>query len=180
MNFLYVAAFSNGHIKVGRSVEPLSRIASHAHRVSCVGIDLLEHHIVECVGCCASAEAALIERCTLKAITKYKLEWFAGLNFAVVCEWANLAAKAPISHAQTFPNSVKAIRERLGLTQSALADGIGCTQGNVWHYEQGQTVPPDAAKRLIVFAASQGHEVTYEQIYGVATAPEAAAPKVEA
>lgn len=74
----------------------------------------------------------------------------------------------------------KAIRERMGLTQAAMADGIGCTQGNVWHYEQGQTVPPDAAKRLIVFAASHGHEVTYEQIYGVATAADAASPKAEA
>lgn len=64
-------------------------------------------------------------------------------------------------------NTIKAIRERLGLTQSALAEGIGCTQGNVVHYERGQTVPPEAAKRLIAFAATKGVVVTYEDIYGV-------------
>lgn len=71
-------------------------------------------------------------------------------------------------------STFKAIRERLNLTQSALAEGIGCTQGNVWHYEQGQTVPPDAARRLIVFAASKGVAVSYEDIYG---APDRPAPQ---
>jgi putative transcriptional regulator len=66
-------------------------------------------------------------------------------------------------------SNIKAIRERLGLTQEALAEGMGCTQGNVGHYEtKGQTVPPDAAKRLIAFALSRGVEITYEDIYGPA------------
>ncbi len=52
------------------------------------------------------------------------------------------------------------------MTQTALAEGIGCTQGNVGHYERGQTVPPDAAKRLIAFASANGVQVTYEDIYG--------------
>jgi len=63
-------------------------------------------------------------------------------------------------------STIKAIRERLGITQAALADGIGCTQGNVVHYERGQTVPPDAAKRLIAFAGSLGVTLTYEDVYG--------------
>jgi putative transcriptional regulator len=63
-------------------------------------------------------------------------------------------------------STIKGIRERLGVTQAALADGIGCTQGNVGHYERGQTVPPEAAKRLITFARSLGQAVTYEDIYG--------------
>jgi putative transcriptional regulator len=63
--------------------------------------------------------------------------------------------------------NIKVIRIRLGLTQSALAIGIGCTQGNVAHYEnKGQTIPPDTAKRLITFAATQGQVVSYEHIYG--------------
>jgi putative transcriptional regulator len=62
-------------------------------------------------------------------------------------------------------NSIKAIRDRLKLTQAALADGMGCTQGNIWHYEQGQTVPPEAAKRLIAFAQTLGHTVTFDDIY---------------
>jgi putative transcriptional regulator len=63
-------------------------------------------------------------------------------------------------------NSIKAIRVKLGLTQSALAAALECTQGNVGHYERGQTVPPDTAKRLIAFAKTKGHTVTYEDIYG--------------
>ncbi|OYY20898.1 MAG: transcriptional regulator [Sphingobacteriia bacterium 35-40-8] len=62
-------------------------------------------------------------------------------------------------------NNIKAIRERLGLTQAALASGMGCTQGNIGHYEQGQTVPPDAARRLIAFSRSQGHDLTFDDVY---------------
>lgn len=65
-------------------------------------------------------------------------------------------------------STIKLIRERLGVTQETLAVGLGCTQGNVGHYERGQTVPPDAAKRLIAYAKTLGHEVSYEDIYGAA------------
>lgn len=63
-------------------------------------------------------------------------------------------------------NNIKTIRERLGLTQAALAEGMGCTQGNVGHYERGQTVPPDAARSLIAFAGTKGLEVSFDDIYG--------------
>lgn len=65
-------------------------------------------------------------------------------------------------------SNIKSIRDRLGLTQTALASGIGCSQGNIGHYEnKGQTMPPDVAKRLIVFAASFGQSVSFEDIYGM-------------
>lgn len=54
----------------------------------------------------------------------------------------------------------------MGVTQAALAVGMGCTQGNVGHYEKGQTVPPSAAKRLIAYAATLGHAITFDHIYG--------------
>jgi len=63
-------------------------------------------------------------------------------------------------------STIKAIRDRLELTQAALAEALGCTQGNVGHYERGQTVPPEMAKKLIAFAAGRGHRVTYDNIYG--------------
>lgn len=63
-------------------------------------------------------------------------------------------------------SNFKSIRDLLGVTQAALASGMGCTQGNVSFYEKGQTVPPDAAKRLIEFAASLGHTITFNDIYG--------------
>lgn len=68
-------------------------------------------------------------------------------------------------------NRFKTIRTRLGVTQKVIADGIGCSQANVVHYEtRDQTVPPESAKRLIVFAKGLGHAVTYEDIYGPADA----------
>lgn len=63
-------------------------------------------------------------------------------------------------------NAIKSIRNRMGLTQTALAQGIGCTQGNIGHYEnKGQTIPPDVARRLITFAAGRGVEVSFNDIY---------------
>lgn len=81
-------------------------------------------------------------------------------------------------------NTIKAIRGKLKLTQQALADGIGCTQGNVWHYEQGKTVPPDMAKLLIEVARTHGLDLTLDQVYGMAPLPHVpnapAIPKTEA
>jgi putative transcriptional regulator len=62
-------------------------------------------------------------------------------------------------------NNFKTIRERLGLTQAALASGINCSQGNISAYERGQTVPPDAAQRLIDFAATLGHPLSFNEVY---------------
>lgn len=63
-------------------------------------------------------------------------------------------------------NLIKSLRTRLGVTQDVMATAIGVTQGNVSNYERGQSMPPDVAKRLIVYAATLGHAVTYEDIYG--------------
>ena len=68
-------------------------------------------------------------------------------------------------------SQIKAIRRQLGLTQVALAEGIGCTQGNVGHYESGQMLPPDRAKALIDFAATRGVTLTMGQVYGTEPLP---------
>lgn len=65
-------------------------------------------------------------------------------------------------------NRIKSIRDRLKVTQADLAAGIGRSQGNVAFYEKGQTVPPDVAKSLIVYARGLGHIVTFDDIYGPA------------
>ncbi|MFC3107379.1 helix-turn-helix domain-containing protein [Undibacterium arcticum] len=64
-------------------------------------------------------------------------------------------------------NQFQIIRERLGVTQAAIADAIGVTQGNVSHYEKGQTVPPDVARRLIEYAEKLGHAITFNDVYGM-------------
>ena len=66
-------------------------------------------------------------------------------------------------------NAIKSIRTRMGLTQAALAEAIGCTQGNVGQYEnRGQTMPPDMARKLIQFADSKGLALTFDDIYAEA------------
>lgn len=63
------------------------------------------------------------------------------------------------------------IRKRLGLTQTELATALGCTQGNVGHYERGQLLRPDRAGKLIECAASRGLHLTMDHIYGGAPLP---------
>lgn len=77
-------------------------------------------------------------------------------------------------------NAIKAIRDRLGLTQAAFAEGVGMTQGNVGHYERGQTVPPVAASRIVDFAASRGLLIGFDHVYGRVELPGSfPAPKEE-
>ncbi|WP_371875623.1 helix-turn-helix domain-containing protein [Duganella aceris] len=64
-------------------------------------------------------------------------------------------------------NSISSIRARLGVTQMVMADALAVTQGNVSHYERGQRMPPDVAARLIRYAQSMGHRVTFDEIYGM-------------
>lgn len=62
-------------------------------------------------------------------------------------------------------NSISNIRARLGVTQSAMAQAIEVSQGNVSNYEQGQTMPPSVAAKLIVYAKKLGHVITHNDIY---------------
>lgn len=62
-------------------------------------------------------------------------------------------------------NPIANIRARLGVTQAAMADALGVTQGNVSNYERGQTIPPDVARLLIEYANSLGTRITFNDIY---------------
>ncbi len=62
-------------------------------------------------------------------------------------------------------NAFAAIRNKLDVTQTQMAEALGVTQGNVSFYEKGQTVPPKVAALLIKFARSKGVPVTYDDIY---------------
>lgn len=69
-------------------------------------------------------------------------------------------------------NHLKTIRQRLGLTQQAIATELGCTQGNVGHYERGQTLPPDVARKLIKVANEHGLLIGFDHVYGEIALPE--------
>ena len=104
--YLYVCHFSNGHIKVGRSVSPMARIAQHEARVSCLGVELVEHFIVECEGHSFPAERELIEKCVAAAEKRNKHEWFEGLDFQVVSDWANEISLKKFTHADQAKTSI--------------------------------------------------------------------------
>jgi putative transcriptional regulator len=73
-------------------------------------------------------------------------------------------------------NAVKPIRERLKLTQQALADGIGCSQGNIWQLERTdkpQALTSPLAISLIGFCREQGLHLSMDQVYGFEPLPEA-------
>lgn len=124
--------------KVGRSISPKSRIASHADRVACVGIELVEHHIAECAGHSVSAEAALIEYCAEAAIKRNRSEWFEGLEYVDVCVNADaiaeieyefpansarcIEAKKILDKAIQAEGSVTALAKRLGIVQNAISN----------------------------------------------------------
>jgi putative transcriptional regulator len=58
------------------------------------------------------------------------------------------------------------------MTQQQFADMLGCTQGNIGHYEtRDQMVPPETARKLIAEAAKRGSVVSYEDIYGAVDEP---------
>lgn len=64
-------------------------------------------------------------------------------------------------------NNLKTIRERLGVTQQAVADALCCTQGNVGHIEKNlQEMKPPMAQRLIAFGQTLGHSLTFDDVYG--------------
>jgi putative transcriptional regulator len=71
-------------------------------------------------------------------------------------------------------NYLKPIRLRLGMTQQAMASELGCTQGNIGHYERGsQTFSPDSARKLIQVAQARGLTISFDHIYGAVDLPPA-------
>lgn len=132
MESLYACLFSTGLIKVGRSVDPVGRIAAHADRVACMGVQLRDHCTFACSGPASPREAALIARCVESASARHQNEWFAGLDFATVRGWAQECAcaegepqseqmKALNEAIATCDNSVTLFAERIGVGQSTVS-----------------------------------------------------------
>jgi hypothetical protein len=130
--YLYVCHFSNGHIKVGRSIYPAVRVAKHADRVSCLGIELLEHCFFECVGDVKGAEAGLINSCAELASDKNKNEWFVGVSYRDACALAEVHAKNVFTECieSGWAGYVKQILKH-GRTQVQLAEEIGVSQPSI-------------------------------------------------
>lgn len=74
-------------------------------------------------------------------------------------------------------SNLLSIRRRLGLNQVELGKVIGCTKSRVSQIEKrpDDDISPDAARKLVAYAAEQGVSVTYDDIYGAAEPAGAAA-----
>lgn len=63
-------------------------------------------------------------------------------------------------------NNIKAIREKLGLSQAGLASHLGMTAGNVSHIETGkQSLMPDAAAKIISLCREAGQNIDFNDLY---------------
>jgi hypothetical protein len=145
MESLYVCRFSNGHIKVGRSIDPNSRIATHADRVACMGVSLESSYITECPNLPEARERILIDACVKAGATRFQSEWFDGLDFDQVCKWAYDAAHAfdlPVSSRDTKWSLVIADLRRAGWTHSSLARLLNCGVATVSRLANGQQEEP--------------------------------------
>lgn len=172
MEFLYVCLFSNGHIKVGRSIDPQARMASHAERVACVGIELSDSFTVECGGPASPCETRLIRRCTDQAGRRFQNEWFDGLDFLAVCGWAVEAASSAIESEQQgddFGGRLREARHAAGLTQSQLGTGLGnggydLLKASISSWEANRNQPNVTQLRLLC----QRLGVSADQLLGLA------------
>lgn len=63
-------------------------------------------------------------------------------------------------------STIKTIRNRLRMTQAALAEELGVSQGNVSFYERGQTIPPPVAAKLADLATARGLQIGLDHVYG--------------
>lgn len=68
-------------------------------------------------------------------------------------------------------HNVKPIRVRLGLSQAAMGEAIGCKQSNVALMEQGQVLMPETAKNIKRLAARHGLVLSLDQIYALEPLP---------
>jgi hypothetical protein len=146
MEYIYVCQFSNGHTKVGRSIDPASRIATHASRVACLGVSLVDHCAVVCAISAEESEAALIDFCQKHAETRNANEWFSGLDYQSVLRAAlEIANSDGRAAAPTGWAAYMMLIKRAGVTQTEMASRIGCAQPSLSNVLTGKTKDPSFA-----------------------------------
>lgn len=142
---LYVCLFSNGNIKVGRSLDPKARIAQHVDRVACLGVDLADYRTFACVADAPRAEADLISCCaSYPGATRFQSEWFAGIEFLDVVSWAERFSSTVYEERQqgAFAVALRRARQAKDMTQAELGSALGAvSKATVSHWEIGRHEP---------------------------------------
>ncbi len=67
-------------------------------------------------------------------------------------------------------SNLRKFREKAKVTQAALADRVGMTQGAIAHYENGRRTPGlNEARDLVAALNSLGADCTLDQVFPVAS-----------
>jgi putative transcriptional regulator len=63
-------------------------------------------------------------------------------------------------------SNLKFIRESLRMTQAALAESVGVTQGAIAHYENERRKPGlDECRRIVLALKQRGADVTLDEVF---------------
>jgi putative transcriptional regulator len=63
-------------------------------------------------------------------------------------------------------SNIKTIRESLRITQAALADSVGVTQGAIAHYENDRRKPGlEECRRIVAALNKHGAKVTLDDVF---------------
>lgn len=73
-------------------------------------------------------------------------------------------------------NRIKEFRELAVMTQEALANELGLSQGAVAHYENGKRTPDlDVCRNIVIVFANAGVSVTLDDVFPPKVKPKVAA-----
>ena len=92
--YLYAAEFSNGVVKVGRSLRPEKRRIEHATPAAGLGLSMTRWATVPVIGDDLMAEQDALARCVSIATAVNMSEWFVGVSFEAAVDAIHKAATA--------------------------------------------------------------------------------------
>lgn len=145
---IYVAHFSGGVMKVGRSDNPERRVRQHEAAIAPGGVTLQGYRIFAAADSTA-AERALLAACTEAASEITAREWFRGLDFEAVCQWADECARGVRTARDTaipapMTPGLKAALAEFQNSPSLLAAAIGGSvkRQNIEQWIRAGRVPP--------------------------------------
>jgi hypothetical protein len=97
---VYVIRFTSDVIKVGWTQQPSQRLKTHAKSARIHGVEVAEHWISKPHAAAAKNEKTLIEFCTSRASSVAGAEYFTGLSYSAVVEFARTLDYKPIMAAE--------------------------------------------------------------------------------
>lgn len=146
--YLYVAGFSNGTVKVGRSRRPATRRIEHDRSARGFGITLEEWAQFKVDGCAIKAEKALLANARKYAKTVFMGEWLGGAAFKDV-----MGCASSIAYAYHEPDKTRELIMLAG-GPSKVAREIGISRDTVRDWE---SIPTRHANTINMLAALKQH-----------------------